>query len=268
MWRRILTRLISVCAIVYILGCILLYFNQESILFHPKKLALRHQLFFSQPFKELTFEARDHHQLNGVLFHQESIKQPLIFFLHGNTGNIENMEGISSFYTQQGYDFFAFDYRGFGKSDGTITGEDQFYNDARIVYREMTKRYPEKEITIIGYSVGTATATMLASENHPRQLVLMAPYYSMEDMAEYKYPFVPSFLVSYKFETFRFLKRVNAPVYIFHGKNDGTIPFRASKQLAGLLKPEDRFIPLSDIGHNNLENHPVFRNTIGYILRY
>lgn len=268
MWRRIITRIVSVCIVVYILACILLYFNQEAILFHPKKLAVSHRLSFSSPFEELIFKTTDNNQLNGVLFHQDSVKQPLIFFLHGNTGNIENMEGISSFYLRQGYDFFAFDYRGFGKSEGTITGEAQFYNDARIVYKEIIKRYPEKEITIIGYSVGTATAAMLASENHPRQLVLMAPYYSMEDMAEYKYPFVPSFLVSYKFETFRFLKHVNTPVYIFHGKNDGTIPFRASKQLAGLLKPEDRFIPLSDIGHNDLESHTVFRNTIRYILTY
>ena len=95
----------------------------------------------------------------------------------------------------------------------------------------------------------------------------MAPYYSMEEMAVHRYPIIPGFLVSYKFDTHAFLPKVTAPVCIFHGKSDHTIPYYSSKQLSGLLKKGDMFIPLEDQGHNGIENNDRFKKGLVRFLK-
>ncbi len=84
-------------------------------------------------------------------------------------------------------------------------------------------------IVILGYSMGTGTAARLAADNHPRQLILQAPYFSMKDMARYYYPMLPSFLLKYTFPTYRNIQRVTVPVTIFHGDNDEVIYYGSSE---------------------------------------
>ena len=260
-------RLTLILFTIYVSACLLLYFNQESILFHPTKLPSNHQLNFERSFEEITTKTADGASINGVLFKADTSSGRLIFFLHGNAGNNENQAGIADFYNGFGYDFFTMDYRGFGKSSGRISSEEQFYADARLLYRTLNQRYKNKEITIIGYSVGTATAAMLASENQPDQLILLAPYYSMAQMATHRYKIFPGFLVEYQFETFHFLKKVQVPITLFHGKDDGAIPYYSSKMLAGLIKKGDHFYPLEHQGHNGIESHPVFKAQIAKLLK-
>jgi hypothetical protein len=258
-FKKFIIRLLAFVAIVYVIACVWAWSNQEKLIFYPEKLNSAHRLDFKSPFEEIAVTTSDDQTLNGALFHAARPLKKLIFFLHGNAGNIENLQGPVNFYTDLGYDFFAFDYRGFGKSTGKITSEEQFYADAQLVYNKLKEKYVETDIVIVGYSIGTATATKLAAENQPEKLALLAPYYSMEDMSAYKYRIFPDFILNYKFETYRFLPQVNMPVILFHGRRDEAIPFYSSKMLAGLLKKGDRFVPLANEDHNGIEQHPVFK---------
>lgn len=257
--RKFLIRLLAFVAIAYVVACVWAYANQEDLLFHPEKLGYDHELQFDAPFEELTIATADDKTLNGVLFHAARPLKKVIFMLHGNAGNIEDLQGPADFYTDLGYDFFTYDYRGFGKSTGQITSEQQFYADAQLVYSQLKEKYVEADIVVVGYSIGTATAAKLAAENHPEKLALLAPYYSMEDISAYKYRIFPDFLLNYKFETHRYVQLVKAPICIFHGRSDEAIPFYSSKRLAGLLKEGDRFFPLTHEDHNGIEQHPVFK---------
>jgi len=257
-YPRFFLRLFAVIAALYILICTLVYFNQESLLFHPQPVASETRYDFGIPFTEKSIRVDGSTTLNGVLF-EVAASKGLIFFVHGNAGNLSDLTSPAEFYTGLGYDFFAYDFRGFGKSGGTITSEAQFYSDAQLAYNHLRKEYLEKEIVIAGYSVGTATAAMLAANNHPEKLILMAPYYSMEELAAYHYPFIPRFLVSYKFKTFDFLSNVTVPVIIGHGKNDGTIPYEASLRLKKLLKRNGTFVGLDGEGHNGVQSNELFQ---------
>jgi pimeloyl-ACP methyl ester carboxylesterase len=39
-------------------------------------------------------------------------------------------------YTDLAYDVFLLDYRGYGKSDGSITSQEQLFEDLQIAYNE------------------------------------------------------------------------------------------------------------------------------------
>ncbi len=250
---------------IYVFVCILMYFNQEKILFHPKKLEATYNFEYKNKFEELTINTEDNKKLNGLIFKADSSKG-LIFYLHGNAGALDTWGSCSKYYNSLGYDLFILDYRGFGKSEGEIFSEEQFFEDIQAAYNEMKKRYAENKIVIAGYSIGTGPAAMLASKNNPKLLVLQAPYYSIIDMMSQSYPFVPSFLLKYKFETCEYVKNTKAPIYIFHGNADKIIYYGSSIKLKEHLKTGDKLFTLEGEGHSGMNDNKVYQAEIEKVL--
>jgi pimeloyl-ACP methyl ester carboxylesterase len=240
-----------------------MYFAQESLIFHPEKMAEKEKIDFDIPMAEMQLKSYDGTKLSAVFCSPRKVlSNKIIFFLHGNAGNLHDQKQAAKFYTDLGYNFFTFDYRGFGKSEGNIISEDQFFKDIEAMYKEVRSLYRESSITVIGYSVGTASAAMIASKMKPSKLVLIAPYYSLVDMTRRRYPYIPTALLKYRFETHEFLKKVKAPVLIAHGREDSVLPFESSKMMAGIIKGKGTFIPFSGQGHDDFERNEKFVNVI------
>ena len=262
---KILIRLGLVLLAIYVLIITALYFNQENILFHPTKLDKNYVFESEVPFEEINMKTRDNKNLNGLLFKAKE-SMGLVFYVHGNAGNIKGWSGIAETYTKLNYDLFIFDFRGFGKSEGEIENEEQFYDDIRQFYKLMKQRYAEKEIMIIGYSIGTGPAAMLASENEPKALILLSPYYNLEDMLERNYSFAPKFILKYAFATNDYLEKIKVPVTIFHGKDDRAIYFGSSLKLKKHFKKTDRLFPLENQGHLGMDENVVYANELRKML--
>ncbi|HWV68354.1 alpha/beta hydrolase [Chitinophaga sp.] len=256
---------IGVLLLLYAAVCVLVYFIQERLLFFPERLPAGYMFHFPEPFEERTIPTGDGAQLNALLFKSGGSKG-LIFYLHGNAGSLRSWGEVAGTYTQLGYDVLIFDYRGYGKSTGKIHSEQQFYADAQIVYDSIKTSYGENKIIILGYSVGTGTAAKLAADNHPRQLILQAPYFSMKDMARYYYPVLPSFLLKYTFPTYRNIQRTAVPVTIFHGNVDEVIYYGSSEKLKAYFKPGDTLITLKGQGHNGMTDNPEYREVLRRVL--
>jgi uncharacterized protein len=245
--------------------CGLLYLNQESILFRPRVLSQAFVYDFSGKFEEIKINVPGG-QLSTVLFNADS-SRGVIFYLHGNAGCIEDWGQAANFYLDNHYDVFMIDYPGYGKSGGHISSEQQIFECISKSYADLKTRYDEKNIIVLGYSLGTGLASYIASVNHPKLLVLQAPYYSMSDMMQQQYPFIPTLLLKYKFDTSAYLKKCKMPISIFHGEKDGVIPFESSVRLSKILKKGDRFIPLKDQGHHAMTDNGVFQKEMADLLR-
>ena len=246
--------------------CLFLYFLQEKIIFYPQQLPKEYTFQFDQPFEELTIRTSDQVDLHGLLFKSPQPKG-LIFYLHGNAGSLDSWGWVASDYTDLGYDAFFLDYRGFGKSEGVISCEDQFLSDIDLAYQYIANEYDEKQIVILGYSLGTGPAAYLASRYNPKQLILQAPYYSLLDMKNRTFPFVPNIALKYKLETNEYLKEVHAPVTIFHGLEDEVIYFGSGLKLKPLLKATDQLIGLKGQGHNDMSSNQEYKEEIGKLLK-
>ena len=245
---------------------VLLYVIQEKLIFFPSSLPADYRFQFEQPFEEVFIETEDHTMLHGILFKADSSKG-LVFYLHGNAGALDSWGTIAETYTSLQYDLFIPDYRGFGKSVGGIKSEAQFFADVQAAYDVMKKRYSEDRIVVIGYSIGSGSAAMLAATNHPKQLILQAPYYSLIDMMNHYYPFLPGFILKYKFETFRFLQQTKSPVTLFHGNEDRVIYYESSLKLKKHLKPGDRVIILEGEGHHGMNENDAYRKELNRLLK-
>ena len=256
---------LKIIAGLYIFLCLALYFFQEKLIFFPQQLEKNYQFNFGQNFDELNFKSSDGKLINGLLFKADSTKG-LIFYLHGNAGSLSSWGNVAKTYTELNYDVFILDYRSFGKSEGTINGQKQLFEDNEIIYKELKKNYNEKDIIILGYSIGTGIASKLASNNNPKQLILQAPYYSMTDMMRQRFSFIPTFILKYKFATNEYLKNCKMPITIFHGNQDGVINYESSLKLKEEFKTKVNLITLNGQGHNGMTDNKDYKKELKSIL--
>ena len=248
---------LTLALVLYFAGCAYLYFQQENILFHPTKLSADYEFDFDIEFEEKVIVGKDGVRLNGVLFKSEKSKG-LVFYLHGNAGDITRCEKDAYVYTDLGYDCFVLDYRGFGKSQGEIISQDQFYTDVEIAYDSLCRYYKENNVIILGYSIGTGPAAMLASKVDAKHLILLAPYYSMVDMMNNQYPFIPGYFLEYKLKTYEFIPKVKFPISIFHGDADEIIYYGSSVKLKDHFSEKDELITLPNQYHGGMNENPIF----------
>ena len=265
--RKYLKRTIWVIGSIYLLICILVFAFQEKLLFHPEAIPKTENYTYNQNFVEKNYTVTTDVELNTLLFKSDSTweDRKLIFYIHGNSETLATAGGVASTYTNQGYDFFVYDYRGFGKSDGSIDSESELFADAQILYSNLSKQYKEENVTIVGYSIGTGVAAWLAGKNSPERLILQAPYFSMKDMMIVKYPILPTFLLRYPLETNECLKEMKCPIYIFHGDKDAVIPYSSSEKLKKEVNTVD-LTRLIGMGHTGFSENITYETKLSVIL--
>jgi uncharacterized protein len=239
--------------------------HQERYIFQPEKLPAGYVYNYNQPFREINFKVDDKTTVNGLLF-QVPKSKGLVFYLHGNAGSLRTWGYNADVYLKNHYDFFVMDYRGYGKSGGEISSEKQLYRDIQTVYDSLITMYNEDSTIIIGFSIGSGLAANLASTNHPKMLILKAPYYSLPDLVHHNWS-VPRFLVAYKIKTFKYLAHTKCPVYIFHGNQDEVIYVGSSYKLQKYLKPNDRLFILDDQKHNGINGNKDYQRELEKILK-
>ena len=245
----------------YIVVCGLLYVFQEKLIFFPQKLDLNYHFNFEQSFEEVIIKTEDQKNLHGLLFKSDNSKG-LIFYLHGNAGSLSSWGEVAETYINLNYDVFLLDYRGYGKSEGTINSQDQLFQDVQAAYNEMLQSYSEYEIIVLGYSLGTGLAVKLASTNNPKLLILQAPFYSLTDMMRHTYRIIPTFLLKYKFKTNEYIETCKMPIVIFHGDQDEVIYYNSSLKLQEKIKRTDTLITLKGQGHNGMTYNPDYLDAI------
>ena len=238
----------------------------EQQLFPGSKLDKDFNFKFPGAFLELNVETKDGYQLNGLLF---KAKQPkgLIFYLHGSNKALNTWGKIAPVYTNLNYDIFLLDYRGYGKSESKVSSEYQLNSDVQTAYDKLRLTYAESKIIVIGQSVGTGLAAMLAANNNPKKLILQAPYYSLPDWMHNVVPDVDTSNLKYQFRTYDFLQKTKAPVTIFHGDADSAIYYGSSQKLSSFFKPGDKLFLLKGEGHNDFTKNKDYLEKLKTILK-
>jgi pimeloyl-ACP methyl ester carboxylesterase len=64
------------------------------------------------------------------------------------------------------------------------------------------------------------------------------------------------------------MKKVTAPVTIFHGTEDGVIPYRNAVKLKSVLKPSDEFITIENGSHRDLNTFIEMKQKMDSLLDY
>lgn len=264
--RKAVYSFIGTIVALYIGVCLYFYAIQNKILFKPDVLAQDHQYSYTFDFEEREFEVEE-----GIRIHAIHAKAPdsakgLVFFCHGNARSNETNPTVFNIFLEQGYDVIYPDYRGFGKSNGELQDEGDMIGDFLTIYSRMKREYEENKIIVVGYSMGSGVAAQVAAANDPKSLMIWTPYYSMVDMKDNSYPFLPSFMLRYPLRTDLALPKVEEPITIFYARNDEILPIDRSLKLTKLLKETDEYFILENQGHNHVYNNQELVNRLPEIL--
>lgn len=190
--------------------------------------------------------------INGLKFSAAEPKGAILFF-HGNFGDVSGWGAYGADFAALGYDFYIFDYPGYGKSDGKISSQQQLFASADAMSRYVLAQHSPRKLAMIGYSIGSGIAAQQAAKWDAARLILLAPYFSFERLAHEKIPFVPKFLIRYKIPTAEFLQAAHSTqITLIHGAADELIPVYHSYDLAGSLKEGDLFYEITAAPHNGL----------------
>lgn len=205
--------------------------------------------------------------INGLKFSAAEPKGAILFF-HGNFGDVSGWGAYGADFAALGYDFYIFDYPGYGKSDGEISSQQQLFASADAMSRYVLAQHSPRKLAMIGYSIGSGIAAQQAAKWDAARLILLAPYFSFERLAHEKIPFVPKFLIRYKIPTAEFLQAARGTqITLIHGAADELIPVHHCRDLAGSLKAGDLFYEIAAAPHNGLLAMPGIWKILKELLR-
>mgnify|MGYP000930744208 CR=1 FL=1 len=192
-----------------------------------------------------------------------SEEAPVILYSHGNAEDLSYMEDYLQEFRRRGYGVAAYDYEGYGTSDGKPS-EKSTYRDIDRVYRFLTDEAgisPER-IVIYGTSVGGGPSCYLAEKSPAAALVLEAPFTSA--FAVVKMGWLPGD----RFRNLRRIGNIRIPVLIIHGDRDSIVPFAHGEALYEKANEPKRFYRVDGAGHNNIRlaaGERYWRELAGYL---
>lgn len=263
-WWHTLAPWAAALGALYLSAVAGLWWDQEGRLFHPEPLPADHRFAFGADVHETWIE------VPGARLNALHLRLPrpdgVVFFLHGNSGNLEDWFTATPAFRQANFDLFMLDYRGFGKSTGRIEGQAQLEADVRAAWDAMAPLYRGKRRVIYGRSLGTGLAALLAAEVQPELTVLVSPYESMEALAAEHYPWVPTAVLRYPLRTDKALARVKTPVLLLHGDRDTLIPPSHSERLLAVAL-DATLIRVVGAGHDDVHEFPAYLDALRAALR-
>jgi pimeloyl-ACP methyl ester carboxylesterase len=250
-------KLLLVPVIVYLAIVALVWGLQARILFPVGMVPPADPL--PRGAERLKLDAPDGEHLQGVHVPSSSRRAgPIILGFGGNAWNAEEMAAyLHEIYPEA--DVVAFHYRGYPPSGGTPSAE-ALVSDAPSILGLVAKRFPDRPVVAVGFSIGTGVAAALAGRPPLSGLILVTPFDSLERVAAGHYPWLPvRFLFRHPMQVADRLRSVPVPVALIAGASDSLVPAKRTdalrRSVANLVF--DRTI--AGAGHNDIYQRAEFR---------
>lgn len=173
---------------------------------------------------------------------------PALLYFHGNAELAAHNAALLQPIAALGLHVLIVEYPGYAGSAGT-TSRGTLAEAARVAHDWLSTR-PEVDasrIVVMGRSIGSGPALGLAGERPVAALVLLSAFSSMDAFAHGMW--APGFLIRDRYDNAARLRAYAGPVLLFHGRQDGIVPFAHSQALVQ-AEPEARLVAL-ECGHND-----------------
>ena len=249
--------LVTATAVVYLGAFGYLKLNETDLVF-PREIAVggypRAADSLGLPYRTVTFRTSDSVLLSAWEVPANEPSGMWVLLCHGQTGNLATTTRPQyyAYLRAIGVNILAFDWRGFGSSEGSPS-EEGLYRDATAAYQYLrgTQRVPPDSIVIYGHSLGTAPAIELATRVPAAGLVIEGGPKSVVARAQEIYPYLPiGVAVSSRFNSIGRISRVTIPILFLHAREDTRIPFAHGRALFDSAKAAKRFVDLSGQHHD------------------
>lgn len=189
-----------------------------------------------------------------------------IVFSHGNAGSISYHLGFCTWLAEAGYNVIIYDYRGFGKSGGSVDRRGMI-NDvkAAFAYAFNRKDIDHHRIISYGHSLGAAQSITALGESPVkglRAIVIDAAFASYRTMAKVMGGQLGANLVSDELAPKDFIQKLAPiPLLVVHGDCDEVVPVSQGKELFRAAGQPKTFFEVKTGRHGTAltVNHDAYR---------
>ena len=234
-------RLSKITIAYFLLFPLFLFFSGcGSLFFYPQKQLYDNPVARLFSPEDIYFKTSDGLTLNGWFFQAANTEaRATVLVLHGNAQNLSTHVNSVLWLIREGFNLFIFDYRGYGKSQGSpsIKG---VHLDAEAALRTLLSmpNTGKEQIIVLGQSIGGAIAVYTVANTPYKDriaaLVIDSTFSSYRRIAReklaqvfitwpFQYPL--SYLVSDSYSPIKWIRKVSSvPVLIIHGDKDPVVP--------------------------------------------
>ncbi len=252
-------RTVAVAAVLlgFAAGCRTVSITEKSIL-APIELAA---FSSADGFQEFQFKSGNGQTINGIRFPNSSAANCLLY-LHGSSGSVWDKEEYHQIklFKQLGFDVFAPDYQGYGKSGGTASVAN-VYADSEAALRYVREESAGRPIMIYGFSLGSAAALRLGAANNLSGLILESAIDDPVKTAKFyeqhiKFPkrmLVKINVAAIPLTVSADAAKLKTAVLMLHGQEDETAPIPLARTLfQGLTASPKKLVEFPKARHNTL----------------
>lgn len=206
-------------------------------------------------FDELTFATSDHVKLHGWFLPAtkgQSVKGTVVFS-HGNAGSLGHHLPFVDWLPKNGYQLLMYDYRGFGKSEGTPTREGLIRDvEAAFAYALTRKEVAGGKIYSFAHSLGGAKSIVALTRTKVpglRAVITDGTFASYEEMAIILAGNFGKNLVSDELSPKDVVAKLPVPLLMIHGTADEVVPLAQGKELFAAARDRKTFFQVEG-GHH------------------
>lgn len=247
---RLLAGCAAILCVMYGALCALLYFSQDSLLYHPTgRDASIPTFILDRGDARVVISTGGRSSINAVIY------------FGGNGEDVSRaLPMLQRAYPDSA--LFAMHYRGYGGSTGS-PNESAITGDALDLYDHIRQRH--SDIVLVGRSLGSGIAVKIAAQREIDRLVLVTPYDSIATLAAERYPWFPvRQLLRDSYDALRAAPMVKAPVTIVVASNDRIVPQANSRRLADAFpRAQVQWIELDGTDHNSISGVSRYIEAIG-----
>jgi fermentation-respiration switch protein FrsA (DUF1100 family) len=218
------------------------YFLSDSMIFLP------HPSSYQDSAEIIKLTTAGGKKISAVYLPSPAAKFTLLVS-HGNAEDLGDDKYWLDSLRHAGFSVFAYDYEGYGTSEGTPS-EKACYQDEAAAYEFLAVdlNTPPDRIIIFGRSVGAGPAAYIAAKRPSAGVILQSPFVSAFRVLT-RIPLLPFD----KFPNYKYIRHIHSPVLIMHSRADSVIPFRHGQQIFELANPPKRSFWATNADHNDMD---------------
>jgi len=188
-------------------------------------------------FENIGFKSGDGTPLNGWFIPAHATRaKATVVFSHGNAGSIGHHLGFVMWLVEAGYNVVTYDYRGFGKSGGTVDRRGMV-DDVKAAFAYAGRRadVDAGRLVSYGHSLGGAKSVTALGESRVkglRAVVIDGAFASYQTMAGVIGGQLGASLVTDELAPKDYVRKISpVPLLVVHGTRDEVVPVSQGRLL-------------------------------------
>jgi fermentation-respiration switch protein FrsA (DUF1100 family) len=213
-------------------------------IFHPHNHPIEAPVWTGAPARSITTSTADGLVLQGYYWAPEGANDLVVVF-HGNGSSQQRMADAVQPLTADGHGVLVASYRGYGGNPGSPSEAGLFLDGDAWIAKARALLPAGGRLYIFGHSPGGGVALEMAARHPVDGVATLGTFTSIADMA----PWIARPFILDRFDNLSAIRRIKAPITLFHGDMDATVPYSCAPRLAAAADGRARLIRLAGVDH-------------------